>query len=125
MADGPVAIVVGASEEEFVHVDQCLADWECVSASLPDEEMAVSSIPETAKLIVVYARNDQKNTLALCKQLRGSPGNSDTPILLVISRYELPQGYAVERMGNSTFIINPFDQDVLCEKTAELLKNRS
>ena len=125
MADGPVAIVVGASDEEFAHVDQCLADWECVSASLRDEEMAVSSISETAKLIVVYAQNDQKNTLALCKQLRGSPGNSDTPILLVLSRYELPQGNAVERMGSATFIITPFDQDELREKTTELLRSCS
>ena len=125
MAGDLKAIVVGASEDELAHVDQCLADWECVSASLRDEKMAVSSISESAKLIVVYARNDQKNTLALCEQLRGSPGNSDTPILLVISRYELPQGNAVERMGNATFIIAPFDQDELREKAAGLLNSCS
>jgi PleD family two-component response regulator len=123
MANGPVAIVVGASDEEFAHVDQCLADWECVSASLRDEEMAVSSISETARLIVVYARNDQKNTLALCEQLRGSPGNSVAPILLVISRYELPQGNAVERMGNATFIIVPFGERDFRERISELFKD--
>ncbi len=125
MASDATAVVVGASEEEFAHVKQCLADWECMKASLRDEKMAVASIPEIAKLSVVYARKDQKNTLALCEQLRGSPGNSDIPILLVISSYELPQGNAVERLGNATFIIPPFDQDELREKTTELLKNCS
>ena len=67
MANGPIAIVLGTSDEESAHVDQCLADWECVSPSLRDEEMAVSSISETARLIVVHARNDQKNTLPLCE----------------------------------------------------------
>ena len=125
MAGDLKAIVVGASEEEFAHVRQCLADWQCMNASLCDEKMAVSSIPEIAKLCVVYARKDQKNTLALCEQLRGSSGNSNIPILLVISRYELPQGNAVERMGNATFIITPFDQDELRDKITELLKGCS
>lgn len=123
MASRSTAVVVGASEEEFAHVEQCLADWQCMNASLRDEKMAVSSIPEIAKLCVVYARKDQKNTLALCEQLRGSPGNSDMPILLVVSRYELPQGNSVERMGNATFIMSPFDEDKLREKTTELLKS--
>ena len=123
MAGNCIAIVVGPSEEEFSHVEQCLADWQCMNASLRDEQMAVSSIPETAELCVVYARKDQKSTLALCEQPRGSPGNSDVPILLVISRYELPQGNSVERMGNAAFIITPFDRDELREKTAELLKS--
>ena len=125
MAGDSKAIVVGASEEEFAHVRQRLADWECMNASLCDEKMAVSSIPEIAKLCVVYARKDQKNTLALCEQLRGSPGNSDIPILLVISRYELSQGKAVERMGNAMLIIAPFDEDELREKAAGLLNSCS
>ncbi len=50
MAGDLKAIVVGASEEEFAHVKQCLADWECMNASLRDEKMAVASIPEIAKL---------------------------------------------------------------------------
>jgi hypothetical protein len=47
------------------------------------------------------------------------------PHCLVISRYELPQGNSVERMGNATFIMSPFDEDKLREKTMELLKSFS
>jgi len=125
MAGDLKAIVVGASEEELAHVGQCLPDWECVSAPLNDEGTGVSSIPPAARLMIVYARKQQKDTLAICEQLRSSPGNSAAPILLVISRYELPQGNAVERMGNAAFIITPFDQDELREKATGLLNGCS
>ncbi len=125
MASRSTAVVVGASEEEFADVQRCLSKWDCIAAPLNDQETAVSSIPLTAKLMIVYARKQQKDTLSICEQLRSSPGNSAVPILLVISRYELPQGTAIERMGNAAFIITPFDQDELREKTTELLKNGS
>jgi len=71
------------------------------------------------------ARKQQKDTLPICEQLRNSPESSAAPIVLVISRYELPQGNAVERMGNATFIITPFDQDKLREKATGLLNSCS
>ena len=125
MAGNCRAIVMGASEDQLAHVGQCLSDWECVNGPLNDDESAVSSIPPAAKLIIVYARKSHKKTLAICEQLRNPPESTPLPMLLVISRYELPQGYAVERMGNATFIITPFDQNELREKTSELLKSCS
>ena len=125
MASDLTAIVVGASEEELAHVARCLLDWECVSTPLNDEDTGVSSIPPGAKLMIVSARMPQKDTLAICAQLRSSPGNSAVPILLVIGRYETTQGNAVERMGNAMLIITPFDEDELREKTTELLKRCS
>ncbi len=69
MAGDLTAIVVGASEEESAHVQSCLSDWECVMAALNEEETAVSSIPPAARLMIVYARKQQKDTLAICEQL--------------------------------------------------------
>ncbi len=125
MASRFTAVVVGVSEEEFAHVEWCLSDWECVAAPLNDQETAVASVPPTAKLMIVYARKQQKDTLAICEQLRSSPENSTVPILLVIGQYEISQGNAVERMGNAMLIIAPFDEDKLREKTTELLKSSS
>lgn len=125
MASRFTAVVVGASEEEFADVQWCLYDWDCVGVPPNDEQTGVSSIPLAVRLMIVYARKQQKDTLAICEQLRSSPGNSVAAILLVISRYELPQGNAVERMGNAAFIITLFDQDELRAKTTELLKSRS
>ena len=123
MASRSTAVVVGASEEELAHVQGCLSDWECVAAAPNDEETGVSSIPPATKLMIVYAQKQQKDTLAICEQLRSSPGNSAVPILLLIGWYEIAQqGYAAERMGNVMLIIAPFDEDKLREKTAELLK---
>ena len=121
MADHSIAVVVGASEEELAHVRQCLSDWGCTKASLNDKETAVSSIPPGAKLIIVYARKNLENTLAICEQLRCSPGSSALPILLVISRYDLPQGNAVLRMGNANFIMVPLDEEELRRRAKELL----
>ncbi len=122
MVDSSMVIVVGASEEEFGHVKQCLSDWQCVAESLNDDGMAVSSMPATPGLFVIYAQKSEKSTLAICKQLRNSPDTSAVPILLVISRYETTQGSAVKRMGNATFIITPFKEEELCEKIEQLKK---
>ncbi len=122
MTDSSMVIVVGASEEEFDHVKQCLSDWQCVAESLNDDGTAVSSKPATSGLFVVYAQKSEKSTLAICEQLRNSPGTSAVPILLVISRYEITQGSAVKRMGNATFIITPFKEEELCDKIEQMKK---
>ncbi len=105
-----MVVVVGASEEEFDHVKQSLSDWQCVAASLNDEKTAASSMPATPGLFIVYAQKSEKNTLAICEQLRNSPGTSAVPILLAISRYEITQGSAVERMGKCNVYHNPFQR---------------
>ena len=71
---------------------------------------------------MVYARTQQKDTLAICEQLRSFPENSAAPILLVIGRYEISQGSAVKQMGNATFIITPFSEKELRGKITELLE---
>ena len=54
--------------------------------------------------------------------LRISPENSATPILLAISRYEIPQGNAVKEMGNAAFIMTPFGEKELRNKVHDLLE---
>ena len=122
MTDSSSAIVVGASEEEFDHVKQCLSDWQCVAESLTDDGTAVSSMPATPELFVIYAQKSEKSTLAICEQLRNSPETSAVPILLVISRYEITQGSAVKRMGNATFIMTPFKEEELRDKIEQMKK---
>ena len=122
MTSGSIAIVVGASEDEFDHIKQCLSDWQCVAASLNDDGTAVSSMPATPGLFIVYAQKSGKNTLAICEQLRNSAGNSAVPILLANSRYEITQGSTVKRMGNETFIITPFKEEELRDKIEQLKK---
>ncbi|MBW8002191.1 MAG: hypothetical protein FVQ80_09225 [Planctomycetes bacterium] len=122
MVDSSMVIVAGASEEEFDHVKQCLSDWQCVAESLNDGETAVSSMPVTPGLFVVYAQKSEKSTLAICEQLRNSPETLAVPILLVISRYEITQGSAVKRMGNATFIMTPFKEEELRDKIEQMKK---
>jgi response regulator RpfG family c-di-GMP phosphodiesterase len=90
---------------------------------LSDEGTTITSIRKTPTLVIVYAQDREKNTLAICEKLRNSPQSSAAPILLVISRYEIAQGNAVKRMGNAAFIMTPFDEDQLQRKTAELVKD--
>ena len=78
-------------------------------------------MPEEARIILVYTRKEQKNTLTICEHLRNSPENSATPILLAISRYEIPQGNAVKRMGNAAFIMTPFGEKELRDTIHNLL----
>ena len=107
-ASDRTAIVVGASADELAHVQECLPDWRCLVALLDDEEISISMIPEGAELAVVYARQSEAKTLAICNQLRRAPRTSAVPILLVISKYAIVQGKAAKRLGNAAFIIPPF-----------------
>ena len=116
------AFVVGASEEDLANVQQCLSDWECKRVPLDEPETAVSSIPPDAKLFIVYARKETNETMTICEQLRASPEGSAVPILMVVGRYGIPQGSAIERMGNATFIISPFDDTAMCDCVAQFLK---
>jgi len=119
MTNDSVMLIVGASPEEFDHAKHCLPTWRCVAATLDDNQTIVSAIPEAVRLILVYARKTEKQTLAICQQLRNAPGRSDTPILLVVSRYMIGQTHPVKRMGNAGFIMTPFNEQQMRERIAK------
>ena len=114
-----IAVIVGASEEEFAHARQCLPAWKYVAGPLRDDHAGVASIPERVSLILVHARKTEKETLAICEQFRNAPETSDTPIRLAISRYQIAQAHAVKRMGHAGFIMRPFDKKQMCDKITE------
>jgi len=120
MANSPIAIVSGASAEEFVHLQKCLPDWQRQIAPPNDADTTLSWFPSTVELIVVYAQKEQRQTQAVCEQFRNSPISSAVPILLVLGRYEIPQANVVRCMDNATFIITPFNEGELQDKIVEL-----
>ena len=122
MAETSTALVVGASEEEFHHVKQCLSDWECVSAPQNGQESGGSLVPAIPKLIIAYARKEWEYTKTICQQVRDA-SDSSAPILLVIGRYEIAQGRAIEEMGNATFINVPSAEKELRQNIGQLLEN--
>ncbi len=63
MSESQIALVAGASVEQFAHLQECVPDWECVSVPLNDEETAIRSIRTALALAIVYARKEEKNTL--------------------------------------------------------------
>ena len=87
MASRFTAVVVGVSEEELADVQWCLSDWDCVAAPLNDQETAVSSIPPAAKLMIVYARKQQKRhpgylraTPQFPRKFRRTDSTGDRPV---------------------------------------------
>ena len=118
-ADDPIALVVGASAEEFDRATQCLPSWQCVSAAVDTRQADVRSVPKDVQLNLVFARKDENETLIVCKKLRNMPKTSGAPILLVIGRYLISQGHAVRRMGNAGFIMTPFDEKEMRDKLAD------
>ena len=116
MTNDSVLLIVGASAEEFDHAKQCFPTWRCVAATLDDNQTIVSATSEAVRLILVYAGKTEKQTLAVCQQLRNAPETSDTPILLVVSRYMIGQTHPVKRMGNAGFIMTPFNEQQIRER---------
>jgi response regulator RpfG family c-di-GMP phosphodiesterase len=120
MADNPTIIVSEASGEDFIHLQQCLPNWQCQVAPPINEDPTLSWFPPTAELIIVYAQKEQREALAICEQFRNSPQSATVPILLIIGRYDIPQANAVKQMGNATFMIAPFSEKELQDKLAEM-----
>ncbi len=72
--------------------------------------------------MLVYAQEEQKDTIAICEQLRKDPEGMTAPILLAIDRYKMSQFYELRRrMENITSIITPFDQEEIHTKIDEIL----
>ena len=71
-----IALVAGASPEDFTHLQSCLSDWDCINVSLNYDEKRIRSIDTRPTVAIVFARNDEKNTLAICEQLRNSSQSS-------------------------------------------------
>jgi len=120
MADNPIIIVSEASGEDFIHLQQCLPDWQCQIAPPINEDPAFSWFPPLVELIIVYAQKEQRETLAICEKFRNSPQSATVPILLIVGRYDIPQANAVKQMGNTTFIIAPFSEKELQDKLDEI-----
>ncbi len=116
-------LVVGATREETIHIEACLKDWKYDIFPLNVEGTGIDPpIPKTPILMLVYAQQDPKNTIALCEQLRKDPKVTAIPILLIIGRYKMSQFYELRRhMENIVSIITPFNQEGIRTRVDEIL----
>ena len=79
-------------------------------------------IPKSPSLMLVYAQEEQKDTIAICEQLRKDPEGMKAPILLVVGRYKMSQFHELcRRMDNITSIITPFEQEEIHARIDEIL----
>ncbi len=118
-----IILVVGAIREESIHIEKYLMDWKYEAVSLDGETSGIAAlIPKSPILMLVYAQEKQKDTIAICEQLRKDPEGATAPILLVIDRYMMSQFYELRRhMENVTSLITPFDQKEVHTRTDEIL----
>jgi response regulator RpfG family c-di-GMP phosphodiesterase len=116
-------LVVGATREETIHIETCLKDWKYDIIPVNVEGTGIDSpIPKTPILMLVYAQQDPRNTIALCEQLRKDSEEMEIPILLVVGRYKMSQFYELRRhMENITSIITPFNQKEIRTRIDEIL----
>ncbi|MGR3293168.1 MAG: hypothetical protein ACUZ9M_04020 [Candidatus Scalindua sp.] len=74
--------------------------------------------------MLVYAQEEQKDTIAICEQLRKDPEGATVPILLTTGRCKMSQFYGLRRrMENITSIVTPFDQENVHTRIDEILGN--
>ncbi len=121
--DSRILVVGTTSREETVHIEKCLIDWKYEIIHLSNEKTSlVAPIPKSPILMLVYVQEEQKDTIAICEQLRKDPEGATAPILLVIGRYKMSQFHELRRrMENITSIITPFDQENIRTRIDEIL----
>ncbi len=123
MNTNPIILVVGATSKENTHIEKCLMDWKYEAVLLNEETSGIAApIPKSPILMLVYAQEEQKDTIAICEQLRKDPEGVMAPILLVIGRYKMNQFYELRRhMENITSIVTPFDQEEIQTRIDEII----
>ena len=123
MDTNPIILVVGATHKESIHIEKCFIDWKYEAVLLNEETSGITApIPKSPILMLVYAQEEQKDTIAICEQLRKDPEGATAPILLVIDRYKISQFHELRRrMENISSIITPFDQEEIHAKIDVIL----
>ena len=123
MNTNPIILVVGATHKESIHIEKCFIDWKYEAVLLNEETSGITApIPKSHILMLVYAQEEQKDTIAICEQLRKDPEGATAPFLLVIDRYKINQFHELRRrMENITSIITPFEQEEIHIKIDEIL----
>jgi hypothetical protein len=123
MNTNPIILVVGATHKESIHIEKCFIDWKYEAVLLNEETSGITApIPKSPILMLVYAQEEQKDTIAICEQLRKDPEGATAPFLLVIDRYKISQFHEHRRrMENITSIITPFEQEEIHIKIDEIL----
>ncbi len=123
MNTNPMKLVVSATHKDNINIEMCLIDWKYEVIPLKEEKSGiVTSIPKLPGLILVYAQEEQKDTITICEQLRKDPEGTTAPILLVIGRYKMSQFCELRRrMENITSIVTPFSQEEIHTRIDEIL----
>ncbi len=98
-------------------------DWKYEAVPLDEETSGVvAPIPKSPNLMLVYAQEEQNDTIAICEQLRKDPEGATAPIRLVVGRYKMSHFYELRRrMENITSIITHFDQEEVHFRIDEIL----
>ncbi len=123
MNTSPIILVVGATRKESTHIEKCLMDWKYEAVSLNEGTSGVAApLPKSPIIMLVYAQEEQKDTIAICEQLRKDPEGATAPILLVIGRYKMSQFYELRRrMKKIASIVPPFDQEEIRTRIDEII----
>jgi response regulator RpfG family c-di-GMP phosphodiesterase len=123
MNTNPIILVVGATRKESIHIEKYLMDWKYEAVSLKEGTSGITDpIPKSPILMLVYAQEEQKDTIAICEQLRKDPEGATAPIMLAIGKYKMSQFYELRRhIENITSIITPFRQEEIHTRIDEIL----
>jgi response regulator RpfG family c-di-GMP phosphodiesterase len=123
MNTNPIILVVGATRKESIHIEKCLMDWKYEAVFLDEETSGIAApIPKSPILILVSAQEEQKDTIAICEQLRKDHEGVTAPILLVKGKYKMSQFYELRRhTKNITSIVTPFDEEEIQTRIEEII----
>ena len=119
----PIILVMGANREESIYIEKCFMDWKYEAVLLNEETSGIDApIPKSPILMLVYAQEEQEDTIAICEQLRKNPEGATAPILLVVGRYKMSHFHELRRrMEKITSIITPFNQEEIHTRIGEIL----
>ncbi len=74
MNTNPIILVVDATREESIHIEKYFMDWKYEAVPLNEETSGIAApIPKSSILMLVYAQEEQKDTIAILRTASKRP----------------------------------------------------
>lgn len=101
----------------------CKWNWIAAPADWDPSETDESVQAKWDAILVVAQKNQERETLALCKAIRENGAFDNISLLVAVNIYQMPLASKVKHLSNSSYVFTPIVEDDLLERFGELGTN--
>ena len=97
----------------------CEWNWITASADWMPREVPEPIQARWDAILVVAQKNQENETLTLCKAIRENSAFDNIPLLVAVNIYQMPLASRVKQLFNSSYVFTPIVEDDLLKRLEE------